>query len=47
MADKLFDFRWGNIDLFRSEEMQLVQVRGAQLPTKSIFRAAAGLAVLV
>jgi hypothetical protein len=24
--DKLLDFKWGNIDLWRSEEMQLVQV---------------------
>jgi hypothetical protein len=24
--DKMMDFKWGNIDLWRSEEMQLVQV---------------------
>ena len=28
LADKLLDFKWGNIDLWRSEEMQLVQARG-------------------
>jgi hypothetical protein len=24
--DKMMDFKWGNIDMWRSEEMQLVQV---------------------
>lgn len=32
--DKLLDFKWGNIDLWRSEEMQLVQVRHVSIVSR-------------
>jgi len=40
LADKLLDFKWGNIDLWRSEEMQLVQL---MIPAESAHDTVAAL----